>query len=141
MKNKHLLILALATIAAGCTKKNPETPNGNNPKEVAVSFTASIDAPTRTTGGGNSWTAGDRVGIFMLSPGGSPTVAGDVLADNRQYNVSDAATGALSPNGGGIIYPASGSVDFVAYYPWRTPPAADPYYLYGVSVGNLASYI
>jgi hypothetical protein len=78
-------------------------------------------AATRTTDGGNEWVAGDGVGIYMLSADG--TIPAGVLPNmaNKRYNVTDAATGALSPDASAspvIEYPSSGApVDFVAYYP------------------------
>lgn len=76
---------------------------------------------TRTTDGGDSWAAGDQVGMFMVSTGG--TLPGGILsvggttADNRLYNVNP-GTGALTPDdAGALYYPQSGNVDFIAYYP------------------------
>lgn len=86
----------------------------------AVCFTAGIEAITRTSGGGDAWVLNDQVGIFMLTTDGSLATPTHVLADNQQYNVSNASTGALSPNGTPIYYPQSGNVDFIAYYPYGT---------------------
>lgn len=127
------VMLLGALIFGGCSQDDgPDIDDGR----TAVAFTAGIEgasghagiagrsdngAPqTRTTGGGDTWTTTDKVGIFMLTTGGSLGTAGDILAGNKQYNVSAAgASSELVPEGGTpIYYPQSGNVDFVAYYPY-----------------------
>ncbi|GHV30347.1 hypothetical protein FACS1894177_02760 [Bacteroidia bacterium] len=86
---------------------------------AAVQFSATGIAATpatRTavngTSGETEWALNDPVGIFMT---------GAATADNRKYTVSNVASGALVPDGAGntLAFPQSGSVDFIAYYPWK----------------------
>ncbi|WP_459686390.1 SUMF1/EgtB/PvdO family nonheme iron enzyme [Viscerimonas tarda] len=86
---------------------------------AAVQFSATGIAATpatRTaingTSGQTEWAQNDPVGIFMT---------GAATADNRQYTVSNVASGALVPYGAGntLAFPQSGSVNFIAYYPWK----------------------
>ncbi|GHT03456.1 hypothetical protein FACS189440_00370 [Bacteroidia bacterium] len=86
---------------------------------AAVQFSATGIAATpatRTaingTSGQTEWALNDPVGIFMT---------GAATADNRQYTVSNVASGALVPYGAGntLAFPQSGSVNFIAYYPWK----------------------
>ncbi len=117
MKNRILPLLAVAMLAAGCAKNNePGAPQGD-----AVRFSASITQTpggnqTRTTGGGDSWVAGDKVGVFMLAAGG--TDAGAAIESNHPYTAS--AAGVLTPDGDPMYYPQNGNtVDFTAYYPYN----------------------
>lgn len=132
-------LAAGAALLSGCSKDDAPDEGGGR---VPVSFSAGIQltdgaasaysaAPeTRTTGGGDQWTAGDAVGVFMLTAGGS--LGGDITgagtanaADNREYGVTP-ATGALSPaSGTPIYYPQSGNVDFIAYYPYGEKGTGD----------------
>lgn len=119
--------LAGATLLGGCSKEDTPVDNA-----VAVNFNSGIQI--RTAAGGDSWLETDQVGIFMLTAGGNLTADITSRADNVQYNVSDAATGALSPTSGTpIYYPQSGNVDFIAYYPYGTVTAD---YTYNVSVAG-----
>ena len=120
------LFVTAALLLSGCTKDEGAAQGG---ERTAVNFHAEImkDTPTpavshaprtRTTGGGDSWKTGDQVGISMVKAGGSLSVAGDVLAQNKLYNVT-ATTGTLAADDGtDIYYPMSGNVDFIAYYPY-----------------------
>jgi hypothetical protein len=104
---------------ASCSKES-----GENLKDgPAVSFTAAIDgarSATRTTNGGDNWIVGDGVGIYMLTApdGVIPTnVIG--TASNVLYTVDNITSGKLLPGASAtpIDYPASGNVEFIAYYP------------------------
>ncbi|GHT26779.1 hypothetical protein FACS189432_01860 [Bacteroidia bacterium] len=85
---------------------------------AAVQFSATGIAATPATRtainetGETEWALNDPVGIFMT---------GAATADNRKYTVSNVASGALVPDGSGntLAFPQSGSVDFIAYYPWK----------------------
>lgn len=137
-------LMMCAALVTGCSHE--DDPDGGDP--VAVSFTASTNgvaspsakaAGTRTTtdaNGNTRWLPNDQVGIFMLTTGGSlPGITG---ADNRLFKVSNfSVSEALTPGDGGteIYYPRSGTVDFIAYYPYRATPPSDPY-IYEVSVAD-----
>ncbi|MFR9560803.1 MAG: fimbrillin family protein [Rikenellaceae bacterium] len=103
---KKIIFLALATIAmASCTKENEgslSTPDNE------VRITSSI--ATRTNG--NVWESGDEIGVYMTTNGGS---FGD-LGENILYTttLSDGNFSSNTP----LFYPASGTVDFLAYYPY-----------------------
>lgn len=135
MKTIRILnIIVLAGIwLGGCSR---DVDSGADPdKPVPVDFTAGI-AATRTANGGDEWASGDAVGIYMLAAGGSLATQADILADNVRYDITDAPTGSLSPASGfPLYYPLTGSVDFIAYYPYRDPSAADPH-TYEVSVAD-----
>ena len=115
-----LTACVLAVAAAGCVQNDNENPSRGD----EVRFTAGIETVTRTTDGGNSWVAGDKIGIFMLTRGGDPGTPAEVLADNISYTATPgepASEATFAPSGPAetIYYPQDGSqVDFVAYYPY-----------------------
>lgn len=128
-------LLGGMALLSGCSKE--DDPGDSRP--TAVEFRAKIQA----TDGGSGWTAADKVGIFMLTTGGS--LGADIVgagsadaADNREYGVTP-ATGALTPAGRPIHYPESGNVDFIAYYPYSGATGEGPVttdYTYAISVAG-----
>ena len=123
-----LLLGGAALLLGGCSRDEGAEPCG---ERVAVEFSAGIEgtfapsaysAGTRTTGGGDQWKAGDKVGIYMLKAGGNMGNSGDVLAENLAYAAvpgSQTSSATLTPpDGKPLYYPQSGNVDFVAYYPY-----------------------
>lgn len=107
---------------------------GGDTSPVAVQFSSGSISHTRTTAGGNQWSAGDKVGIFMLAENGNFNTPGDVLEDNRPYKAD--ATGLNSgftlDEGTPVFYPQNGDkVDFIAYYPYKSPLTS---YIYPVDV-------
>ncbi|HBK31051.1 MAG TPA: hypothetical protein DDZ78_05430 [Porphyromonadaceae bacterium] len=103
---------------------------------VAVEFRAGNISHTRTTNGGNEWIAGDQAGVFMLAEGGSFDTPDDVLENNRRYSTD--ASGETSAftlaEGSPLYYPQNGGkVDFIAYYPYKSPLTG---YTYPVDIRN-----
>ncbi|MDR1937589.1 MAG: fimbrillin family protein, partial [Tannerellaceae bacterium] len=97
-------------------------------ERVEVVFTADTGAETRTSTNGNQWLTTDEVGIYMVTTGETlSTSAISEGADNRKYLPQRAAASAvLAPAEAGqtIYFPQSGSVDFIAYYPWKASGSA-----------------
>ncbi len=117
MKKTTIFALAAAMFAAACTKNDEP----GAAQDEAVRFNASIaqTPATRTTGGGDTWAAGDKVGIFMIA-----SASPDLLAENQPYTASPA--GELTPDGEPMYYPQDGStVDFTAYYPYNAAVTAE----------------
>ncbi len=65
---------------------------------------------------GNTWNANDEVGIYMMNAGGTIDAA---TAQNKKYIAQTNGT-LTAASGNGIYLPESGSVDFIAYYPYTT---------------------
>ena len=107
--------LCLAGIMASCDK---EQPVANNPE---VNFHSSIGSLLKVSGSdGTMWDAGDAIGIFMKSAGeplSSSTIAGN--ASNKKYATTGGTVVTFVPENGGISFPNSGNVDFIAYYPYQ----------------------
>ncbi|MDR1153326.1 MAG: fimbrillin family protein [Bacteroidales bacterium] len=117
--NALKFIPVMAAIAMTACNSDDDAAGGR----AEVKFSAgTAEIQTRVTD--NSWAAGDPVGIYMIGAAGTLTSANIVEgADNRQY-VAAAGTGpvSLAPQPGeAIYYPMSGNVEFIAYYPYRSP--------------------
>lgn len=117
--NHTTKLIAFAIMAGAmisCNDNNTPSPQG---EKVAVQFNGGINVNTRAVD--NTWTSGDKIGIYM-------TTAGKGLTDQTiSENVSNVAyqtngNNAFSPVSGGktIYFPIDGNVDFYAYYPQAT---------------------
>ena len=131
----YLVIAALVASAAftSCDRDKPE-PTG----QIAVNMRADITSlttaitPTSTLKVANDqWEAADKVGLYMKKSGQSLTAFGAVysVAANVQMSIDGQSLVANPP----VMYPTSGNVDFIAYYPYSTSVSSD----YTVAV-NLA---
>lgn len=96
-----------------------QSPSTSQTDPVAARFSSVI-----TKAVGTSWSANDKIGLFMTSS--DNVSAGTILegADNIAYQVTAAGTqGVFSPVNANeaILFPQDGSdVIFVAYYPYQT---------------------
>lgn len=120
MKKILYIVAAGAMMLTACNKDN-DAPDG----QQAVQFSAAIT----TRAAGTNWSVDDQIGAFMKTAG--YPLGTTNLADNVRYTNAAGGFTAATP----IYYPQSGAVDFVAYYPYRATPAADPY-LYKVDVAT-----
>lgn len=117
---KTMKIFAAAAVVAAiaftsCAKENDTTPD-NDPVEVKFAGDIGQIAVANTRVTGNSWDANNSIGIFMVGNGETTIVDG---ASNKIYTTSlGGETGSFAPAAdNAIFYPASGAVDFIAYYP------------------------
>lgn len=112
-------IVAVLALLTGCSNDNEETGTSANGR-VALEVTGGIQVNTRAHD--IQWDANDAIGIYMLTPG-TTEVAEDTK--NRHYaTATGGETGTFRPadDGQTIYFPIDGSkVDFLAYYPYRTP--------------------
>ena len=125
------LVGCLLGLAALCAC-NSEQPGASVIDEQSreVRFTSTVEGVT-TRAAGTSWTAGDRIGVFMLKANGSLGTTADVLGDNYQY-VTNSSDGHFTWLADPLKYPEEGSgVDFIAYYPYQENLAS---YIYKVDV-------
>lgn len=124
MKTIRLLsiMLLVATFFSSCSNDDDAGIDG---RHVAVQLGSGNIAVPKTTAGGEQWTQGDKIGIFMIA-NGATGISGNIRenADNIEYK---AVTGnvnqtGFSPESSIIYYPVDGSrVDFITYYPYKTP--------------------
>ena len=103
----------------GCNSDKPEAPDPTEP--VEVKFQANLKQASLMKVAGDEFQASDEIGLFMKRAGQSLTAPGAVYpnGDNALLRMDD-ATGnfaAFPP----LMYPLTGNVDFVAYYPYTTP--------------------
>ena len=79
-----------------------------------VKFASYIEGQKTVKASGTTWTAGDKVGIFMKKAGAD---LGAATAANKQYIADDRGNLTAAAADQAIAYP-EGAVDFVAYYPF-----------------------
>lgn len=111
MKISNLLYMgALSTLALlSCTNNDD---NSEWYGSEGIVFTTAIQSRVS----GNTWNANDEVGIYMMNAGGTIDAA---TAQNKKYIAQTNGT-LTAASGNGIYLPESGSVDFIAYYPYTT---------------------
>lgn len=127
-----------ALLAFSCSDEDTGVIDSNR---VAVLFGSGNIASPKTTADGNQWTAGDKVGIFMVKHGESLS-AGAISenGNNVEYKaeVGNSTNSTFAPVGGAIYYPQNGDkVDFIAYHPYK-PGLISPY-RFEVDVSNQES--
>ena len=109
MKLSNLLYAGmLSSLALVSCTDNDE--NSEWTGSEGVVFTTSIQSRVS----GNSWNANDEVGIFM-TPNGSEIAS--ATAANKKYLAQTNGSLVAAP-GEGVYLPATGKVDFIAYYPY-----------------------
>lgn len=127
IKNIRLLLAGLLLLGfASCTDDNDD--NANVEVGDAVQFTSAITG-MQAKAAGDTWTAGDQVGIYMVKTGSTL-----VINEARNMKYTADAAGKLSAAGDDAIhYPASENtaVDFIAYHPYQS--ALDNY-TYAINV-------
>lgn len=118
MEKKKASIILWAALAAivfvGCGKGEGTPPKGETQESPQI--TGSIQE--RPEGGGETWTAGDAIGVYMLGSNATTEEA------NRRYTATPAGkSAAFAPAAPDqtLYYPADGTArDFAAYYPFAT---------------------
>ena len=111
MKISNLLYMgALSTLALMSCTNNDD--NSEWYGSEGIVFTTAIQSRVS----GNTWNANDEVGIYMMNAGSGIETA---TAQNKKYIAQTNGT-LTAASGNGIYLPESGSVDFIAYYPYTT---------------------
>ncbi|NDV82127.1 fimbrillin family protein [Bacteroides sp. 51] len=133
MKIRSLLLstAALATLVLSCSDDNAHMSDNTN----LVSFKSTIIGQSAISRAANTaWGSGDGIGVFMKTGTGLSSIVGD--ADNKKYQTTGDGNFTAATSGDAIYFPSSGTVDFVAYYPYTTPLDN---YIYKVNVANQSS--
>lgn len=111
MKISNLLYMgALSTLTLMSCTNNDD--NSEWYGSEGIVFTTAIQSRVS----GNTWNANDEVGIYMMNAGNGIEAA---TAQNKKYIAQTNGT-LTAASGNGIYLPESGSVDFIAYYPYTT---------------------
>lgn len=111
MKISNLFYVgALSTLALMSCTNNDD--NSEWYGSEGIVFTSAIQSRVS----GNTWNANDEVGIYMMNSGSGIEAA---TAQNKKYIAQTNGT-LTAASGNGIYLPESGSVDFIAYYPYTT---------------------
>ena len=133
MKVKYLLLatIVLITSITSCSDNEKYDFESNS---LRFSSTVAEQSKTNQRAAGSAWDAGDAIGVFMKTGIGLSSIIG--RADNQKH-ITATTSGAeflpADPIANAIYYPTSGSVDFIAYYPYVDNLAN---YTYKVDVTN-----
>jgi len=113
--------LAGAVAFTSCNNDDEPVTNDKTPVQFAAGIGGNVatGAP-ETRAAGTTWGTGDDIGIFTVT-NGTTTPAIDA---NMQYETT-AGDGTFTAidDANMIYYPGSGTIDFIAYYPWETGAA------------------
>ncbi len=120
MKKITLFALALAVLAS-CSEESSNDPASNDP--VAVTFSSAIE----TRASGEDWSENDEIGIFMLDNSDND----NIISSNVAYKTS--GDGKFAGSDVSIYYPQTGTVDFLAYYPYQSTMEG---YSYSINTAN-----
>ncbi len=118
---KKVLLSALALVALASCKK---TDDHQTISDGTVSITSGITSRASET----TWHKGDKIGVFMVD-GSASAENNNALYTNSNEDGASAAFGSLSP----LKYPETGTVDFLAYYPYSATTTETTY---SVDVSN-----
>ena len=120
--NRHFFsfILVAALFAAVFSSCNKEDTGEIGTEPIAVNLTADIKPAVTTRVANDQWESSDEVGLFMKRTGQTLTDFGAIYgnANNVRMGISGQTLTSNPP----VMYPASGNVDFVAYYPYGNIP-------------------
>jgi len=106
---------ALALLVQSCKNDDYRDQGPQMGGNGKAQFTSSIGGAPTTRVTGNTWDSKDAIGVFMKQGAG----LSNVLASNKKYTTE--GNGNFSGDGSEVInYPDTGSVDFIAYYPYTT---------------------
>ena len=116
--NRHFFsfIMMAALFVAVFSSCNKEATEEIGTEPITVNLKAEIKPSVTTRVAYGQWEASDQVGLFMKRAGQSLTDFGAIYgnADNIQMGI----TGQTLTSNPPLMYPSSGNVDFVAYYPY-----------------------
>lgn len=135
MKTKNLLSIACVALLAfsGCSNDDGSDFNGLDKKYIK--FDAGIESQGnayKTRASGTTWGSGDAIGIYMTTAGASLTT-GSIVDNANNIKHTTPGDGVFSAATTGIKFPTSGSVDFIAYYPYQTSITG---YAYPINVAD-----
>lgn len=120
------LALLAAPLLAACSSDSNED-KGANDERVALKVTSGI---TRVVG--DTWTAGDCIGIYSMSNG----AVADGYANKQYTTEAGGETGTFAPATADqtVYFPMDGSTrDLIAYYPYSATKVANGIYTVDVS--------
>jgi hypothetical protein len=115
---KFCAVALVALLFASCNKGNEIENPLNVPNQAKFNATAGNFAPRMT---GTTWDAGDAIGIFALNAGQSLTTAN--IYDSKQnirFTTSGNGQFTVGTQSEAIVFPNSGNLDFIAYYPFSS---------------------
>ncbi|WCT11571.1 fimbrillin family protein [Mucilaginibacter jinjuensis] len=116
MKTQNILIAsAMTLLALGSSCKKDNKHDTVTPNPTLVKFTAAINGQIKTKATNDKWDTNDAIGVFMKIGTGLT----NILAANKSYATTGDGAFAPTNTDQNINYPEDGTVDFIAYYPYK----------------------
>lgn len=135
MKRVIPLLLTVGVIA-GCSKESSNSSNDTTVDQEVIFGSTKIESRVEN----DLWSEDDKVGIFMFeSEYGTATVSNVKYTTGSDSGSTVKFTADDTENT--IYYPQSGSVDFLAYYPYQESMATSTIYSIDVSSQSSAALI
>ena len=117
---KNLLLSTIIALGGfiSCNQNNIEDEISEHRKKIKFASNITSVSEPKTRMAGQTWHAGDSIGIFMLNESGSDPVENK---ENIKYiNDKDGFEGSFRPESEIIYFPDNGSkVVFMSYYPYK----------------------
>lgn len=130
MKLTNLLLAGVAGLTlASCSSLDDNSSWGNS----EVKFTSYIEGQKSVKATGSTWASGDAIGVYMKTAGADLSAP---LASNVKYTTDEKGNLTAANADAAIAYPETGSVDFVAYYPYSDATSGA---VYSISVADQSS--
>ncbi|MDR0333086.1 MAG: fimbrillin family protein [Dysgonamonadaceae bacterium] len=115
---KFFAVAIVALLFVSCNKENEIENPLDRPNQVRFSATVGNGVATPRVSG-TDWTAGNAIGVFALNAGQSLTTAGIFDdASNIRFTTNGSGNFIVGNQSEAIIFPATGNLDFIAYYPF-----------------------
>ena len=134
---KFLFIAVVLAVFASCSQSDVE--GGMLANANRAEFSGAIGG-VQTRVSGNSWVAGDMIGIYAINHEKALGEDGAIFGRfaNVKYITDEDGRFTVASDASPIVYPPTGNnLNFVAYYPWKEA-IADYTYPIDVSTQNFA---
>lgn len=113
LKISSALLAATLLFSCSCKKDNGVV----NPKDSELKISATGINWLRTMG--NTWSAGDAIGIYAVTPGSELSDANLYQQKPNVKFVTEGGNGTFTHADAPIVLPQTGHLDIIAYYPYN----------------------
>lgn len=121
MKQNLLLLLCAITLAFSACDKDHDGVEISTGKSNQAKFTGVVNSGSQTRLSDDKWGEGDAIGIYaFLSPEEEEGEYSDIFDGNANLKfVTSDGEGNFTSTSGEIYFPTEGTLDFIAYYPYK----------------------
>ncbi|RNC65406.1 fimbrillin family protein [Proteiniphilum sp. X52] len=128
---KFIFFLLFGLLLLNACDTDRDCPENPLEKGNQVKFQAIIGAASSTRASGTEWNTGDAIGVYALN--GGTTLPSGVYDGKENIKYTTPGTGSFTAATVGISFPETGTLDFIAYYPYQETING---YMYNIDVAN-----